>query len=108
MAGRPPRRATMPWDVPLLEVSEASAVKAMAAQHPGGFEVIMKICGLDRLSFTAGGDDGRRATDFAEGKRFVGACLRNTVTMSLPSPVRSAPPPDLPNSPTIQPDTEKT
>ncbi len=33
---------------------------------------LRKACGMDALSFRPGGEDGRRSTDFAEGKRFVG------------------------------------
>jgi hypothetical protein len=33
-------------------------------------------CAKPRMTFWAGGEDGRRATDFAEGKRWVGLQLR--------------------------------
>lgn len=101
MARAPVRRA---WDVPLLTVAEVSGIKAMAAAHPQAWSTIVeKICGLNRVSFAAGGEDGRRETDFAEGMRFVAFCLRNAAAQALPTPVKSAPPPDLPNSPTPKP-----
>jgi len=88
-----------PWDPVELELHEISAIKAIAAQHATGFEAILKICRVDEMSFTAGGEDGRRATDYAEGKRAVGITLRNVATMKMPSSSRGAPP-ELPNSPT--------
>lgn len=36
--------------------------------------IVEKVCGYYDLSYRAG-EDGRRDTDFAEGKRFVGAQL---------------------------------
>lgn len=90
----------MPWDPVQLELHEISAVKAIAAQHPVGYEAILKICRVDEISFTAGGEDGRRATDYAEGKRGVGITLRSVVAMRMPTAARSAPPAELPNSPT--------
>jgi hypothetical protein len=73
----------------------------MAAQHPVAFDVVLfDILGLDRLSFTAGGEEGRRATDFAEGMRFGARQLRRTRDMTMPTNTRGAPPADLPNSPT--------
>lgn len=97
-AGKP--SLPWPWDVPKLSPAKVSKIKAMAAQHPEAIKILIEdICGANRLSFTHGGEDGRRATDFAEGKRFVAGTLRNTIAAELPSPTK-APPPDLPNSPT--------
>jgi hypothetical protein len=98
-----PPRPRMPWDPVEFELAEVSAIKAMAAQHPRAFEVVLqKICRLDAMSFTAGGEDGRRASDYAEGKRAVGDTLRQLRDLAMPSPVRGAPA-DLPNSPTPMP-----
>lgn len=51
------------------------------------------ICEGERLSFMPGGEDGRRATDFAEGKRFVSVQIRRFLNMR-PATVnsRGAPP----------------
>lgn len=96
---------TWPWDLVQLTLAEASSIKAIASQHPMGYAAIVdKICGADRLSFTAGGDDGRRATDFSEGKRWVASAIRQAVdaqmptTKSEPGPhsVPKGPPPPLP------------
>jgi hypothetical protein len=83
----------------LLELAEISLIKAMAVQHPRAFEIcVTKICGVDAISFAAGGVDGQRATDFAEGKRFAGKQMRNVRDAVMPNYSRGAPPPDLPNS----------
>lgn len=104
MSTRPrPRQPTgpkQPWDPIFLEPSEISAVKAIAASQSLGFAAILKLCRVDEMSFSAGGEDGRRATDYAEGKRSVGVTLRALVAMKLPTPGRGAPPADLPNSET--------
>lgn len=99
---RPPaRHDRRPWDDVLLEPHETSAVKAMAAQHPKAFEILVsRICRVDAISFAAGGVDGQRATDFAEGMRFAGKQMRNVRDAVMPTLTRGAPPSDLPNSPT--------
>lgn len=90
----------------LLEPGEISAIKAMAAQHPKAFETcISKICRTDAISFAAGGIDGQRATDFAEGMRFAGKQMRNVRDARMPTASRGAPPDDLPNAPTPMPAT---
>jgi hypothetical protein len=104
MASKPkstvPPAARAPWDPIFLEAHEISAIKAIAAQHAVGFAAILKIARVDEMSFSAGGEDGRRATDYAEGKRAVGVTLRQIAAMKLQQPGRGAPPDDLPNSPT--------
>lgn len=87
------------WDAVELEPREVSLIKAMAAQHPEAFEIcVTKICRADALSFAAGGEDGRRATDFAEGMRFAGRQMRRARDAKLPTTGRGSPPADLPNS----------
>ena len=89
----PSRHDRRPWDDVLLEPGEVSLIKAMAAQHARAFEIcVTKICGVDAISFTAGGIDGQRATDFAEGKRFAGKQMRNVRDVTMPSFSRGAPP----------------
>lgn len=97
-------RAPWPWDDAQLELAEVSSIKAIAAQHPVGFAAIIdKICRTDLRSFTPGGEDGRRASDYAEGGRGVGRALRAIAAMKMPTVTRGAPPNDLPNSPTPAP-----
>jgi hypothetical protein len=80
--------ARWPWDPVPLELYEISAIKAMASQHPAAFEVVcVKLCRERQLSFTVGlGEDGIRATDYAEGKRAVAEQLRALVAMKMPGP----------------------
>jgi hypothetical protein len=99
LAARPPA-SRYPWDPVELEPREISGIKAMAAQHPVAFAAVLKIARTDEMSFSAGGEDGRRATDYAEGKRAVGVTLRGILAMKLQPEGRGAPPDDLPNSPT--------
>ncbi|HXI76091.1 MAG TPA: hypothetical protein VNH21_03090 [Steroidobacteraceae bacterium] len=90
---KPPPRC--PWDPVDLELHELSAIKAVANTMPLAWAALEKITGVDRMSFAAGGEEGRRATDFAEGKRWVGNTLRLVRDMKLPSrPI--GPPPDEP------------
>ena len=85
-APRKPPAQRWPWDPVLLEPFEVSAIKAVAAQMPIAFAAIEKICGTDRMSFTVGGEEGRRATDFAEGQRHVGRMLRQIRDGKMPGP----------------------
>jgi hypothetical protein len=65
----------------------------MAANHPLGFKALLeKICRVDEMSFAMGGEDGRRETDYAEGKRAVGRNLREIVGMELKHRSRGAEP----------------
>lgn len=71
-----------PWDAVLLEPDEVSLLKAIDVR---AFAVIEKICGVGRNPFTAGGEDGRRATDFGAGKLWVGHTLRDARAAKMPS-----------------------
>ena len=96
-----PKQPVWPWDPVLLEPFEVSAVKAVAAQMPLAWAALEKITGADRMSFTEGGEDGRRATDFAEGRRWVGNTLRNIRDMKMPG--AGAPRPHEPRDPLAVP-----
>lgn len=72
--------ARYPWDKLMLSPAEISAIKALPA---AAVAVINKVCGVGSNPFTAGGDDGRRATDFASGKLWVGHTLRDLREMKL-------------------------
>lgn len=68
----------MPWQLVGLEDQDVMALQALAAgvanagQQQRALHVIThKIARSHRMSFFPGAD-GHRATDFAEGKRFVG------------------------------------
>jgi hypothetical protein len=101
-----PGRPKLPWDEVPLSNTELASIKAV---HDGvanpdqqriAFRTIVdKLCNVRGLSFAAGGEEGRRATDFSEGKRWVGATLQNQI-VNRPWPVnpRGAPPP-MPDEP---------
>jgi hypothetical protein len=51
------------------------------------------VCRVDDMSFRIGGEDGRRATDFAEGKRYVANQYRkmlNPITLAATQMKRRA------------------
>lgn len=79
-----------------LPLHEVSALKAIPE---GTFAVIERICGVGRNPYRDGGEEGRRATDYACGKLAVAHMLKALRTMRMPSSSRGAPL-DLPNSPT--------
>lgn len=78
----------MPWQVVGLDDADIMALQALEKGHANSgqqqraLDVIKtKICRMQRMSFFPGGDDGRRATDFAEGKRFVGSQIDRILKM---------------------------
>lgn len=94
----------VPWGEVELTEGEAAAIKAVASVNRVAFDTIVnKICGYHRISF-APGDDGRRSTDFAEGKRWVARMLLNIVDRELrprtrgPEPGHVEPKADAPQS----------
>ena len=55
---------------------------ANTTQQQRAYEYVVRtLCETDRMTFWPGGEDGRRATDFAEGKRWVGVQLRRIEKM---------------------------
>lgn len=75
-----------PVDSYRFELADASAVQAMVRGEATADQqlrvlalVINKLAGTYDLSYRPGGEEGRRDTDFAEGKRYVGLQL---VTMT--------------------------
>lgn len=68
-----------PWLPPPWELADASALQALARGDADGPTqkraikwIIENACGTYDMSFRPGGEDGRRDTDFAEGRRFAG------------------------------------
>lgn len=81
-------QASAPWQLPVTENPDIFALQAVAkgianeSQQKQAWDYITrKLCETDRMSFWPGGDDGRRATDFAEGKRWIGIQLRRIERM---------------------------
>lgn len=73
--------ASAPWVPPDYEIADVSAIQALVAgtatkeqQRRALDWVINQAAGTYDLSFRPG-DEGRRDTDFAEGRRFVGLQL---------------------------------
>ncbi len=66
-----------PWDPAAVEPAELTAIRALAAgvatqqQQQAFIRWLVRASGVEEMTFRPGGDDGRRASDFAEGKRFV-------------------------------------
>ena len=99
-----------PWSLPIAELnklpSEIAAVRAVAEggadehQQRMAFAFICaRLCGADKISFWPGGDDGRRATDFAEGRRWVAIQLRRIVALMPARFDARGEPPALPDNP---------
>lgn len=101
MTSAPRRPKTqLPWQLPPVEDAEIFAVQAIARGKAGEAEqlrfwaFLQRFCGCDRMSFFPGGEDGRRATDFAEGRRWVGDQLRRISRLTpAEADSRGAPPP---------------
>ncbi len=79
-----------PWQLPRVEDADIFAVQALAkgiandTQQKRALDYIVRaLCETDRMTFWSGGEDGRRATDFAEGKRWVGLQLRRIEKMRI-------------------------
>jgi hypothetical protein len=86
------KRREGPWRTPPYEPANAYAMQALvkgtasAAQQQLALAFIVKeLAETDRMTFwpPTEHDDGRRATDFAEGKRWVGLEIRRLL---LPVP----------------------
>jgi hypothetical protein len=85
---RPKSQPGRPWqmqriaDADIFALQAVAAGEANAAQQRRAFDCVVRIlCETDRMTFWPGTEDGRRATDFAEGKRWVGLQLRRIEKM---------------------------
>jgi hypothetical protein len=82
-------QAPLPWQLPTtIQDADVFALQALArgtanaAQQQRVIVLIeRKLCATDRMSFYPGAEDGRRASDFAEGKRWVGGQVRRMLNM---------------------------
>lgn len=95
----------LPWQLPLDRIPPSAivalrAIEAGTANEHQQREALAyirdRLCGVDKMSFWPGADDGRRASDFAEGKRWVGSQIRRICNLV---PGRIDPrgePPDMP------------
>jgi hypothetical protein len=74
--------------MPRIEDADIFALQAIAngtassAQQQRAYDYVVRaLCETNRMTFWPGGEDGKRATDFAEGKRWVGLQLRRIEKM---------------------------
>lgn len=78
-----------PWAPYAFRKVEVMALKALHAgnasegQQQLAFQLLLALSGAGDLEFRPGGEDGRRASDFASGKRFVGLQLIKAATMQV-------------------------
>lgn len=106
MATTPKKRSTrLPWTLLIEDIApgDIAAVRAIADgsadehQQRAAFAFIRdKLAGVNVMSFWPGGEDGRRATDFAEGKRWVGDQLRRIINLQPQSYDSRGEPPPMP------------
>lgn len=90
---KPPRKRDRqqpdwPWELPKFEDADVFAMQALGRReaNPGQQErvlayILHHLCEVDRMTFWPGGEEGRRATDFAEGKRWVALMIRRFMKM---------------------------
>jgi hypothetical protein len=86
-------KITGPWAPAIYDVADVAAIQSMtrgeatAEQQKRAIKwIIESACGTYDQTYWPGGEDGRRNTDFAEGKRFVGNSIVKMTrlnTMSL-------------------------
>lgn len=104
------RRLKTPWDPVELTPSEFASIKAVhdGVAHPEQQRIafrtiVQKLCNTPGMSFAAGGEEGRRATDFAEGKRWVGFTMLNDIVgRAYPVDIHGAPPPMPDQTPAVE------
>ena len=80
-------QAALPWQLPKIDPADIFAVQALergqanASQQQRIFDLVRRLTACERMTFYPGGEDGRRASDFAEGKRWVGDQWRRLLRM---------------------------
>jgi hypothetical protein len=83
------RRAPEPWEPVILDLEDprVAAIRALSTgtanagqQETAWQSILFDFCGIRDLSFRPG-QDGARATDFAEGRRHVGLQLVKTAQL---------------------------
>jgi hypothetical protein len=103
-----PRATPKPWELlpHQLTPSGVYAIQALAQgmadanQQQLAWTFIREVlCACETMSFWPGAEDGRRASDFAEGKRWIAAQLRR-ISRLKPATVDSrGAPPAMPGEP---------
>jgi hypothetical protein len=84
------KTSSRPWFPPQCEKADIAAVKALASGSANPEQqvraikwIVEEACMYYNLSFCPGGEDGRRDSDFAEGRRFVGAEIVKMTKLDL-------------------------
>lgn len=79
-----------PWVPPKYEIHDAVAIQAVAAgtanadqQRAAMHFIIESLAGAYNMTYCPGGDEGRRDSDFAEGRRFVGLQLVKLIKLNI-------------------------
>lgn len=79
-----------PWEPPEISEPELLALRALSEgvankgqQQMALTTIIQKFAATYDMSFRPGGEDGRRATDFSEGKQFVGQRIIEAITRPM-------------------------
>lgn len=106
---RPRKVGDNAWQLPVLADVEIFALKAVcegkadADQQRLAWAVIReKLCQCELMSFWPGGEDGRRGTDFAEGKRWVAIQMRRLSRLAPSRVDPRGPPPPMPPKPEVE------
>ena len=79
--------AQNPWEPHPLTKYDCYAVRALMegkaseGQQRRIWELLFAMTGARDLEFRPGGEEGRRASDFASGKRFIGLQLAKIITL---------------------------
>ena len=83
------KKANGPWMPAVYELADASAIQAMQRgdatpeqQQRALRWIIENACGTYDMSYHPG-EEGKRDTDFAEGKRFVGSQIVKMLKLNL-------------------------
>lgn len=79
-----------PWEPPEIEEQELFALRALqdgvanqGQQKMALATIVQKFAATYDMTFRPGGEDGRRATDFAAGKAFVGQRIIEALTRPM-------------------------
>lgn len=98
-----------PWSLPIERIPADAiiAVKALADgkadehQQRRALRYVLELCGLesDSTDFWPGGEDGRRATDFALGRKWPAQQLRRITRMQPRGFDPRGEPPPMPGEP---------
>ena len=86
------KKESHPWYPAPYEKADVSALQALRngtatqeQQHRALEYIVGTLAGKNDLSYRPGGEEGRRDTDFSEGRRYVGLQISKLLNMNLSS-----------------------